>query len=239
MPGGPWPLGAVASRPGPGRERLLRRIWSTARAAGEPLQYVLGRWGFRRLDLMVDRRVLIPRPETEQVVEAALAELARRSRLPPSRGDATRRRRSRHRLRRDRPVARARDGPAGGVGDRRVGRRPGRGPGQPGRSGRPGRHRVRLAEGAWWSAPSGRAARAESTSLVSNPPYIATARWPASPKRSPSGSRCRARGRPHRPRSHGADPPGAGPWLRPGAALVPRWRPTRRPPPSRWPTRRA
>jgi len=39
---------------------------------GEPLQYVLGRWGFRRLDLMVDRRVLIPRPETEQVVEVAL-----------------------------------------------------------------------------------------------------------------------------------------------------------------------
>jgi release factor glutamine methyltransferase len=41
-------------------------------AAGEPLQYVLGRWGFRHLDLMVDRRVLIPRPETEQVVEVAL-----------------------------------------------------------------------------------------------------------------------------------------------------------------------
>ena len=39
---------------------------------GEPPQYVLGRWGFRRLDLMVDRRVLIPRPETEQVVEVAL-----------------------------------------------------------------------------------------------------------------------------------------------------------------------
>ena len=30
--------------------------------AGEPLQYVLGRWGFRHLDLMVDRRVLIPAP---------------------------------------------------------------------------------------------------------------------------------------------------------------------------------
>jgi len=45
------------------------------RAAGEPLQYVLGRWGFRQLDLMVDRRALIPRPETEQVVEVALAEL--------------------------------------------------------------------------------------------------------------------------------------------------------------------
>jgi release factor glutamine methyltransferase len=31
-------------------------------AAGEPLAYVLGRWSFRRLDLAVDRRVLIPRP---------------------------------------------------------------------------------------------------------------------------------------------------------------------------------
>ncbi|MGZ4763770.1 MAG: peptide chain release factor N(5)-glutamine methyltransferase [Ilumatobacteraceae bacterium] len=40
--------------------------------AGEPLQYVLGRWGFRHLDLLVDRRVLIPRPETETVVETAL-----------------------------------------------------------------------------------------------------------------------------------------------------------------------
>jgi len=39
---------------------------------GEPLQYVLGRWAFRRLDLAVDQRVLIPRPETEIVAEAAL-----------------------------------------------------------------------------------------------------------------------------------------------------------------------
>lgn len=44
--------------------------------AGEPLQYVLGRWAFRRLDLAVDRRVLIPRPETELVVEAVLHLLA-------------------------------------------------------------------------------------------------------------------------------------------------------------------
>jgi release factor glutamine methyltransferase len=41
-------------------------------ATGEPLQYVLGRWGFRHLDLVVDRRVLIPRSETETVVEVAL-----------------------------------------------------------------------------------------------------------------------------------------------------------------------
>lgn len=39
---------------------------------GEPLQYVVGHWSFRRLDLMVDRRVLIPRPETEWVAEVAL-----------------------------------------------------------------------------------------------------------------------------------------------------------------------
>jgi len=49
----------------------------TRRERGEPLQYVLGGWGFRTLDLFVDRRVLIPRPETEQVVEMALTALRR------------------------------------------------------------------------------------------------------------------------------------------------------------------
>ena len=48
--------------------------------AGEPLQYVLGRWGFRGLDLEVDRRALIPRPETEVLVEVALS-LARNPRV--------------------------------------------------------------------------------------------------------------------------------------------------------------
>lgn len=55
------------------------------RLDGEPLQYVLGRWGFRTLDLMVDRRVLIPRPETEGVVDHVLAELDRRP--SPRRGE--------------------------------------------------------------------------------------------------------------------------------------------------------
>jgi release factor glutamine methyltransferase len=50
--------------------------------AGEPLQYVLGRWAFRRLDLAIDRRVLIPRPETELVAEAAIALAAA---VPPPR----------------------------------------------------------------------------------------------------------------------------------------------------------
>jgi len=38
----------------------------------EPVAYILGRKGFRDLELMVDSRVLIPRPETELVVELAL-----------------------------------------------------------------------------------------------------------------------------------------------------------------------
>jgi release factor glutamine methyltransferase len=50
------------------------RAMASRRAAGEPLQYVFGHWPFRRLDVLVDPRVLIPRPETEQVVEVALAE---------------------------------------------------------------------------------------------------------------------------------------------------------------------
>ncbi|HEU4450286.1 MAG TPA: peptide chain release factor N(5)-glutamine methyltransferase [Gaiellaceae bacterium] len=46
------------------------------RRAREPLAYVLGEWGFRRLLLAVDRRALVPRPETEVVVERCLAFLA-------------------------------------------------------------------------------------------------------------------------------------------------------------------
>jgi release factor glutamine methyltransferase len=65
-------------------ESMLER-----RAGGEPLQYVLGRWGFRNLDLLVDRRVLIPRPETEVVAGVAVEEVRRlvasahRGRTPP------------------------------------------------------------------------------------------------------------------------------------------------------------
>ena len=49
------------------------------RGAGEPLQYVVGSWSFRTLDLKVDRRVLIPRPETEVVAGWAVDEVAGRS----------------------------------------------------------------------------------------------------------------------------------------------------------------
>ncbi len=56
------------------------------RLEGEPLQYVLGQWDFRRLDLYLDRRVLIPRPETEVVAGLALDELTR---LAPDGGPVT------------------------------------------------------------------------------------------------------------------------------------------------------
>jgi release factor glutamine methyltransferase len=46
---------------------LVRR-----RGEREPLAYVLGDWGFRRLTLKTDRRALVPRPETEIVVERCL-----------------------------------------------------------------------------------------------------------------------------------------------------------------------
>jgi release factor glutamine methyltransferase len=55
------------------REELERLV--ARREAREPLAYVLGEWGFRRLTLGVDRRVLVPRPETEVVVERCLARL--------------------------------------------------------------------------------------------------------------------------------------------------------------------
>jgi release factor glutamine methyltransferase len=47
-------------------ERVRRRV------AREPVAYILGRKGFRRIEVLVDRRVLVPRPETELLVEVGL-----------------------------------------------------------------------------------------------------------------------------------------------------------------------
>lgn len=57
---------------GPAEEAELR-VLVGRRASREPLQYVLGEWGFRHLTLAVDRRALIPRPETEVLVDRCLA----------------------------------------------------------------------------------------------------------------------------------------------------------------------
>jgi release factor glutamine methyltransferase len=57
-------------------ERAAARELVERRGRREPLAYVLGEWGFRRLVLTTDARALVPRPETEIVVERALALVA-------------------------------------------------------------------------------------------------------------------------------------------------------------------
>jgi release factor glutamine methyltransferase len=61
--------------PGPLTNMLARRY------AGEPLQYIRGRTEFYSREFLVDSRVLIPRPETEILVETALANLPRSARV--------------------------------------------------------------------------------------------------------------------------------------------------------------
>ena len=62
----------------PLREDELAQVRGLLRRRGdrEPLAYVLGEWGFRRLTLRTDARALVPRPETEVVVERCLALVA-------------------------------------------------------------------------------------------------------------------------------------------------------------------
>ena len=60
-------------RPLTTRELDAYRELVARRARHEPVAYILGEWGFRNLTLKVDRRALVPRPETEVVVERALA----------------------------------------------------------------------------------------------------------------------------------------------------------------------
>ncbi len=74
----------------------------------EPVAYIVGRRGFRRLEIEVDRRALVPRPETELLVEVALG-------LPHGRARCS----TVHRQRRGRPGAEGRAPRPGGVGQRR------------------------------------------------------------------------------------------------------------------------
>jgi release factor glutamine methyltransferase len=66
-------------------EPNLARVYAglvIRRLAGEPVAYLVGRKEFLGLDFWTDRRALIPRPETELLVEAALADIAVRLALP-------------------------------------------------------------------------------------------------------------------------------------------------------------
>ena len=56
--------------PAPASRLVMERV--RRRAMREPVAYILGVQAFRRIELRVDRRVLIPRPETELLVEVAL-----------------------------------------------------------------------------------------------------------------------------------------------------------------------
>ena len=65
----------IVSDPGRGlapEEARRFQAYAARRAQREPVAYILGTKGFRTIDLLVDPRVLIPRPETEHLVEAAL-----------------------------------------------------------------------------------------------------------------------------------------------------------------------
>ena len=70
-----WPS-AEPGAPIPDDVADRARAWARRRASGEPFAYVVGEAPFRHLTLAVDRRVLIPRPETELLVERALARVA-------------------------------------------------------------------------------------------------------------------------------------------------------------------
>jgi release factor glutamine methyltransferase len=69
-------LASDGSRSVSAEEEQRFRELVARRARREPLAYVLGEWGFRGLTLRVDSRVLIPRPETESLVERSLELIA-------------------------------------------------------------------------------------------------------------------------------------------------------------------
>lgn len=132
------------------------------RRGGEPLQYVLSGWGFRTLDLFVDRRVLIPRPETEQVVQAALGELdALHGRLAADLGTGSGAIALALVAERNRVEVWATDSSSEALDVARA---------NLAGSGRLGT-RVRLARG-WWFAALPGSLRGELDLVVANPPYV-------------------------------------------------------------------
>ena len=167
---GTWP--AVLEQPVTTRAAAWFEGMVGRRLAGEPLQYVLGHWAFRTLDLMVDRRVLIPRPETEAVVDVALGVL-----------DS---------IRAPRPLAVDLGTGSGAIALSLAAERSGLEVWATDESpdaldvasanlaglGGWAATRVRLVEGSWWEAlPAELQGRV--TLAVSNPPYISSAEMPA------------------------------------------------------------
>ena len=149
------------------------------RLAGVPLQHLVGLWPFRHLELVVDRRGLIPRPETEEVVGVALDEL---DRLAASRATKSGRRR---------PLLALDLGTgSGAIACSLVHENP-----QCwvlaidrstealalcgvnlGRLVPEERHRIRLAQGSWF-APVAGIGNIAFDLVVANPPYLSRAEW--------------------------------------------------------------
>ena len=159
------------------------------RAAGEPLQYIFGHWPFRELDLRVDARVLIPRPETEQVVEVALGEARRLADLRAGPARCRRRCRPGGRRRRD---GQRRHRAGAGDGARRRAWWPRSGPPTSARTRSRWRRptcsalwpRCRAAgcpRSPWpqgsWLAPLPQRLRGHVDLVVSNPPYVTEEEW--------------------------------------------------------------
>ena len=174
------PVGSLAlmlAEPVDGPVLEAARRMAARRAGGEPLQHVLGSWGFRTLEVRVDGRALVPRPETEVVVAVALEELAAAERAGPGR-----------------LVAADLGTGSGVIALSLVAEGPkalevwatDRDPGalalaranlellarlEPAAA-----RRVRLVEGSW-SAPLPGELRAGLSVVVSNPPYVSTSEW--------------------------------------------------------------
>jgi len=68
-------------RPLDAAERLAMRTLLQRRGKGEPVAHLLGSWSFRGLELEVSRDVLVPRPETEELVDLVLARCPQGGRL--------------------------------------------------------------------------------------------------------------------------------------------------------------
>jgi release factor glutamine methyltransferase len=173
--------GLAAALDEPADPVLLHRVGELVdrRRRGEPLQHVLGEWSFRSLELTVDRRALVPRPETEVVVEHALGELAR------SRRDGADERGFDHRTLRALDLGTgsgaiacalvaetsdveviAIDSSADALDLARVNRDALGGAGR----------RIELREGSWYEA-LGADLHGSVDCIVANPPYLAAAEW--------------------------------------------------------------
>jgi release factor glutamine methyltransferase len=170
-----WLVDEALGAEGPGGAPERARRLAERRRAGEPLQYVLGHWPFRELDLLVDPRALIPRPETEWVVDVALRELdgVLAGGSPPLAVDlgtgtgaialsiATER--ADHQVA---VIATDRDAAALDLARANARRL----------AARPGTERVAFRAGSWWGALE-EPLRGAVALVVSNPPYVASLEW--------------------------------------------------------------